>query len=141
MSEAILALDVGTVRIGVAVCEQARLPALPLATIAHTNRAQDVERIVELARQREAGTIVVGYPLRMDGSQGPSAQGMDRFIGALRAKFDGDVIAVDERLTTAAANNKLLGTGLAGRKRRQVVDRFAAVEILESYRATLLSGS
>ncbi|MDQ2818637.1 MAG: Holliday junction resolvase RuvX [Candidatus Eremiobacteraeota bacterium] len=141
MNEAILALDVGTVRIGVAVCEEARLPALPLTTIVHTNRAQDVERIVELARQREARTIVVGYPLRMDGSEGPAAQGMDRFIAALRAKFDGDVIPVDERLTTAAADKRLLGSGLAGRKRRQVVDRFAAVEILESYRATLLSES
>ncbi|MBC5828059.1 MAG: Holliday junction resolvase RuvX [Candidatus Eremiobacteraeota bacterium] len=141
MDGAILALDVGTVRIGVAICEGARLPALPLTTIPHTNRTTDIARIVDLARERAARTIVVGYPVRLDGSHGTAAEKMDRFIAALRGSFAGDVVAVDERLTTAAAQRKLLATGLSGRKRRTIVDRYAAVEILESYRFSISRGS
>jgi putative Holliday junction resolvase len=134
---AILAVDVGTVRIGIAACESLELPALPVTTLAHASREKDVAAIAALARERNAHTIVVGYPLRLDGQRGPAAEKMDRFIAALRAGFDGEVVAVDERLTTAAADAKLRGTQMSGARRRELVDRFAAVEILESYRAAL----
>jgi putative Holliday junction resolvase len=131
----IIAVDVGSARIGVAACEHLDLPAMPLTTIAHGSRAKDVAAIVALAQERGATTIVVGYPLRLDGSHGPAAENMDRFIEALRAAFAGEVVAMDERLTTAAAQAKLRDTGMRGSKRRAIVDRLAAVEILESYRA------
>jgi putative Holliday junction resolvase len=131
----IIAVDVGSARIGVAACEHLDLPAMPLTTIAHESRAKDVAAIVALAQERGAATIVVGYPLRLDGSHGPAAENMDRFIEALRAAFAGEVVAMDERLTTAAAQAKLRDTGMRGSKRRAIVDRLAAVEILESYRA------
>jgi putative holliday junction resolvase len=131
----IIAVDVGSARIGVAACEHLDLPAMPLTTIAHESRAKDVAAIVALAQERGATTIVVGYPLRLDGSHGPAAENMDRFIEALRAAFAGEVVAMDERLTTAAAQAKLRDTGMRGSKRRAIVDRLAAVEILESYRA------
>jgi putative pre-16S rRNA nuclease len=137
MSAAILGVDVGAVRFGVAICEDARLPAMPLATIGHTNREADAAAVAALARERRARTIVVGYPLRLDGSAGPAAAKIDRFIEALRGVFDGEVIAVDERLTTAAAAKKLQGGELTGSKRRRVIDQLAAVEILESYLAEL----
>jgi putative Holliday junction resolvase len=133
----IIAVDVGSVRIGVAVCAHPDLPALPLTTLAHESRAKDVAAVIALAQARGVGTIVVGYPLRLDGSRGPAAEHMDRFIDALRAAFAGEVVAMDERLTTAAAQAKLRDTGLRASKRREVVDRLAAVEILESYRARL----
>jgi putative Holliday junction resolvase len=131
----IIAVDVGSARIGVAACEHLDLPAMPLTTIAHESRAKDVAAIVALAQERGAAMIVVGYPLRLDGSHGPAAENMDRFIEALRAAFAGEVVAMDERLTTAAAQAKLRDTGMRGSKRRAIVDRLAAVEILESYRA------
>jgi putative Holliday junction resolvase len=137
VSAAILAVDVGAVRFGIAICEDASLPAMPLATIAHTNREADAAAVAALARERRARTVVVGYPLRLDGSAGPAAAKIDRFIEALRGVFDGEVVAVDERLTTAAAAKKLFGGELTGSKRRRVIDQLAAVEILESYLAEL----
>lgn len=135
MSGPILALDVGSVRIGVAACEHIDLPAVPLMTIAHESRAKDVARIVALAKERGVTRIVVGYPLRLDGGRGPAVEKMDTFISALRAEFNGEVIPVDERLTSAAADRKLRETGMRGGRRRALVDRLAAVEILESYLA------
>ncbi|MBV8170570.1 MAG: Holliday junction resolvase RuvX [Candidatus Eremiobacteraeota bacterium] len=135
MSAAILAVDVGTVRIGVACCAGLGLPALALTTLQHRSREKDIDAIVDLARERGAQTIVVGYPLRLDSRRGPAALKMDRFIAALRAAFDGDVVAVDERMTSALAARKLRETGASGAARRELVDRFAAVEILESYLA------
>ena len=140
---AILAVDVGTVRLGVAIAETLDLPALPLTTLAHGSRASDIEAVVRLARERGAGTIVVGYPLRFDGTPGPAAQRIDAFIEALRSAFDGVVEKVDERLTTAAATKKLIQDqgALSGSKRRKLVDRLAAVEILDSYLKGRLRGS
>jgi len=135
VSVAILGLDVGTVRIGVAICEGDDVPAVPLCTIASSSRDNDVRAIVALAIERKAKTLVVGYPLRLDGSRGPAAEKMDRFIAALQKAFDGVVVTADERLTTAAANRKLLETGLSGGKRRTFVDRLAAVEILDGWLA------
>jgi putative holliday junction resolvase len=135
VSGAVLGLDVGTVRIGVAICEGDGLPAMPLCTIDAVSREKDVRAIIALADERSATTLVVGYPLRLDGSHGPAAEKMDRFIEALRKDFDGSVVAADERLTTAAAHRKLLETGLSGGKRRAFVDRLAAVEILDGWLA------
>jgi putative Holliday junction resolvase len=137
VSDALLGVDVGTVRLGIAICERADLPAMPLDTIVHRSRAADVVAVVALARERGARTIVVGYPLRLDGSVGPAAERIDRFLEALRDAFDGKVAAIDERMTTAAAAKKLAAGELSGSKRRRLVDRLAAVEILESYRAAL----
>ena len=135
MKDAILAVDLGEVRIGVAVAERHDLPALPLTTIAHTNREADIDAIVALALERDAGTLVVGYPLRLDGTTGPAAERVGRFADTLRARFSGDVVLVDERLTTAAATKRLAESGVRGSKQRRVVDRLAAVEILDSYLA------
>ncbi|HKW45339.1 MAG TPA: Holliday junction resolvase RuvX [Candidatus Eremiobacteraceae bacterium] len=135
MKGAVLGLDVGSVRIGVAVCEGDGLPAVPLCTITSASREKDVKAVVELAAVRNARTLVVGYPVKLDGSHGPAAANMDKFITALKKSFDGEVAAVDERLTTAAAHRKLLDTGLSGSRRRAMVDRMAAVEILEGWLA------
>jgi putative Holliday junction resolvase len=141
VNESILGLDVGTVRIGVAICEAEGLPAMPLCTIESVSREKDVRAIAALAAERGARTLVVGYPLKLDGSRGPAAENMDKFIAALQKAFDGAVVAADERLTTAAANRKLLDTGLSGGKRRSIVDRLAAVEILDGWLAQQRRGS
>ena len=135
MNQPTIAVDVGSVRIGVAICERMDLPAVPVTTLRHQSREKDVAALVALAKERDAATIVVGYPLRLDGSRGPAAEQMDKFIAALRAAFGGEVVPVDERLTTAAADRRLHDAGMSASKRREVVDRLAAVEILESYRA------
>lgn len=135
MSGAILGLDVGSVRIGVAVCEGAGLPAMPLATIERISRAQAIEAILKLAAERDAGMLVVGYPLTLRGERGPAAEKMDAFVADLRKAFHGEVATADERLTSAAAQKRMRETGLSGSRRRRLVDRMAAVEILDGWLA------
>ena len=133
----IISVDFGSVRIGTAICESPELPALPLLTIANESRDASATAVAELARRRGASTIVVGTPIRFDGTAGPSAKKVDRFVAALRERFEGEVHLQDERLTTASASKKLAAGELSPSKRRQVIDQMAAVEILESYRARL----
>ena len=108
---------------------------MPLCTIDSVSREKDVVAIAALASERGARTLVVGYPLKLDGTRGPAAESMDKFVAALRKVFDGAVVTADERLTTAAAHRKLRETGLSGGKRRAFVDRLAAVEILDGWLA------
>ncbi len=135
MSEAILGVDLGSVRIGIAICEGQGLPPVPLTTIAHTSWKADVAAVARLAVERGVRRIVVGNPIRMDGSAGPAAQRAGAFVRELRAHFDGDIVAWDERFTTAVAAKKLRDLPVSGSKRRRHVDELAAVEILTAYLA------
>jgi putative Holliday junction resolvase len=132
MKFAVLGVDLGSKRIGIAICEAPGLPAVPLTTILHHSRARDIEAIIGLAHERNARTIVVGNPLRLDGTIGPASEKAGAFIRDLQAQFDGEVVAADERLTTAAAARKLQDLPSSGSTRRRYVDQLAAVEILNS---------
>ena len=135
MNEALLGIDYGSARIGVAICEAPGLPAVPLTTIGHESWAADIAAIVALARERGARRIVVGNPIRLDGAAGTQALKVTAFARELQAAFDGEVIAQDERLTTAAAAKKLRELPVSGSTRRRHIDELAAVEILNSYLA------
>jgi putative Holliday junction resolvase len=135
MNGAILGVDLGSARIGIAICEAAGLPAVPLTTIEHTNRQADIAAIVSLARERKATRIIVGNPIRMNGTAGPSAQLAGVFMRELQTRFEGEVIAQDERFTTAAAARRLRDIPVSGSKRRRRIDQIAAVEILDAYLA------
>lgn len=130
-----MGVDLGAVRIGVAICESPELPAVPLATIHHTNRAADIQALLRLAAQRGAGRIVIGHPLRMDASPGPAADHAAGFARELGACFSGEVVMHDERFTTALAAKRLRELPLSGSKRRKHADELAAVEILNGYLA------
>jgi putative Holliday junction resolvase len=133
VSDVVLALDVGTRRIGVAVGEGTF--AFPHSTIHRTNVRDDVAGIVALARERGARTIVVGDPLTMSGERGPATESIDAFVAHLARAFDGEIARVDERLTTAAAQKALIGADVSRAKRKKVVDQLAAVGILETWLA------
>lgn len=135
MSTAVLGIDYGSVRIGVAICEAPGLPAVPLTTIAHESWAEDIAAIVGLARERDVGRIIVGCPVRLDGTAGAQAHKVGAFIRELQARYEGEVVAQDERFTTAAAAKKLRELPVSGSKRRRHIDELAAVEILNSYLA------
>jgi putative holliday junction resolvase len=132
---AIVALDVGERRIGVAVSDPGETFALPLATLERTRLHEDLEAIVGIARERGATTIVLGDPLRLSGERGPASQKMDLFARALRKAFGGAVEMIDERLTTALVTRALIGADVARAKRKRVVDQLAAASILETYLA------
>ncbi len=129
----VIALDVGTRRIGVAVGEGTF--AFPHSTLERTNVRADIERIVALARERGVRTIVVGDPLTMSGERALASEQIDNFVAHLARAFDGAIERVDERLTTAAAQKALIAADVSRAKRRKVVDQLAAVGILETWLA------
>ena len=130
---AVIALDVGTKRIGVAVGEGGF--AFPHATLERTNVRDDVAAIAAIARERGARTIVVGDPLTMSGERALASAAIDAFVAHLARAFDGAIERVDERLTTAAAQKALIGADVSRAKRKKVVDQLAAVGILETWLA------
>ena len=133
MSESVLALDVGSKRIGIAVGEGTF--AFPHATLERTNVRADVARIVALAHERGARTIVVGDPLTMAGERGLASEQIDAFVAHLARAWDGAIDRIDERLTTAAAQKTLIGADVSRAKRKGVVDQLAAVGILQTWLA------
>jgi putative Holliday junction resolvase len=133
VSEPVLALDVGSKRIGVAVGEGTF--AFPHTTLERTNVRDDVARIVAIALERGARTIVVGDPLTMAGERALASEKIDAFVAHLARAWDGAIERIDERLTTAAAQKVLIGADVSRAKRKAVVDQLAAVGILETWLA------
>lgn len=130
---AIVALDVGSKRIGVAVSDPGLTFALPVETIERTNLDADLARIVELAQSYDATEMVVGDPVTLAGERSFAAAKTDAFVERLKHVFAGTVHRMDERLTTAQATKTLLAADMSRKKRRQVVDRMAAALILETF--------
>ena len=129
----ILALDVGSKTIGMAVSDPLGITAQGLETLRRKNRRTDFEALARVLEQHEVGEIVVGYPLRMSGEAGPQAERMAAFAEQIRQRFQLPVHLWDERLTTAEAGRVLRETEMSIRRRAQVVDRMAAVLILQSF--------
>lgn len=138
---ALLALDVGSKRIGVAVADPTGSFALPLTVLERSNLKADLERISQLVREYTVNEMVVGYPMTLAGQAGPAAEKMDRFIEQLARVFEGTIHRVDERLTTAQATKTLISADVSRAKRKTVVDKMAAALILESFLARRRSGA
>lgn len=137
---AVVALDVGERRIGVAVSDPSGTFSLPHDVLARTNVRADVAAIVELAREREARTIVVGDPLTLEGKRGPAAEKIDAFVAHLARVYDGTIARIDERMTTAGATKALIAADVSRAKRKRVVDQLAAAAILDTYLARRRKG-
>jgi putative Holliday junction resolvase len=128
-----LGLDVGDKRIGIAVSDDGALIASPRETLERKGNRKDVAHLLELARRDEISEIVVGMPWNLDGSAGPQAEKVLRFVEALRAETPIPVVTWDERLSTVGAERALLEADLSRAKRRGTVDRVAAALILQNY--------
>lgn len=131
----VLALDLGEVRIGLAVSDPLGVTAQPLGFLRRHGEASDALSIRALVEEHGAGRVVVGHPLLLSGDRGSRAEHAERFAERLRSRLPGDVAVVlwDERLTTAEAERILLSDGVRRRRRREVVDAMAAVLILQSW--------
>lgn len=129
----ILALDHGTVRIGVAVSDELKMIASPLEFIPAERLETVVERLREIIRQKDVGQIIVGMPRNMDGSYGPAADAVRAFVEHLRAALPVPIRTWDERLTSAQANRMLIEGNVRRQNRKQVVDKMAAAILLQSY--------
>lgn len=126
----VLGVDLGTVRVGLAVSDPEGLMAQPLDVIAS---ADAVEAIAERARELEVAEIVVGIPLRMSGARGPEAEAAEEFARSLEEATDLPVRRWDERLSTVEAERAMRAAGASARKQRGVVDKVAAALILDAY--------
>lgn len=133
-SRRFLGLDLGQTRIGVAVSDPLGWTAQPLGTIQARSPKQAVSRICEMVRQYGVGTIVLGLPYKMDGTEGAQATWVRQFGERLTRKI-GPVAVVywDERLTTAASESLLIESGLRRKERKQHRDKIAAALILQTY--------
>jgi putative Holliday junction resolvase len=129
----ILGLDYGSRRIGVAICDELGMTAQGVATIARKNREADLGAIGDLVRRHGVEQIVIGYPLRLDGSEGIQCEKINRFIRRLEARLSLPVIRWDETLSTKEAEELLRQGGVHWEKRREIVDRVAASIILQGY--------
>ena len=130
----ILAFDVGEKRIGVAVSDPLGITAQGIETYHRTeDLEQDVAHLIKLANGYKPVKIVFGLPRNMDGSYGFQAQITREFADAVLAKWDGDHAFQDERLTTASARRVLIEADVSRDKRKQVIDKVAAVVILQGY--------
>ena len=129
----ILGLDVGDRTIGVALSDESATLASGLRTIRRAGLKKDLRELAELARGREVGTVVVGLPRSLDGSEGPQARKVQAFVLALKTAVTVPVVTWDERFTTVAAEHALIEGGVSRARRKELVDKVAAVLILQNY--------
>ena len=128
-----LGIDYGEARIGIAATDDFGILAHPVETIERA-RTDAVERICQLAERRKSRTLVLGLPLRMDGSEGESAAKVRVFADLLRERLPTiPLVFVDETLTTSSAAGKLREAGRNARRQKSVIDQAAAVEILNTW--------
>ncbi len=129
----VLALDVGSRRIGVAVSDPLGITARGLETIQRQNKRKDWAALGAVLTKYDAGEIVVGLPLRLSGAEGTQSEKMRVFAAELHAQFGLPVHLWDERWTSTEANRLLRETNLSIAKRGRAVDRMAAVLILQAW--------
>tara|TARA_R110002095_G_scaffold214000_1_gene205379 strand:+ start:2697 stop:3161 length:465 start_codon:yes stop_codon:yes gene_type:complete len=134
LKRALLALDLGSKRIGVALSDRTWLIASSLEVIQHEKFTPSAKRIQELYDEKKACAIVVGLPLNMDGTKGPRAQSAADFVRNFE-EINPDIPFVlwDERLSTVAVETILVKADLSRKRRKNVVDKAAANYILQGF--------
>lgn len=134
MSSPLIALDIGTVRIGMAIAEPETNIAMPLTTI-HIRHFDDPYReIADIIAQHGSTRVVVGWPLELDGSEGAAIKRTKAFLQRLKAVAPNIKIArQDERLSSVAAENALQAMQTTGSQKKNKVDAIAASLILQMY--------
>ena len=129
----ILSVDYGDKRTGIAICDKFEMLASPVCVLTEWNIETLADKIVTLANERRAETIVVGLPKNMDGSEGFRADACKELGELLKNKTNIPVTFWDERLTTVSAHRILSENNVRGKKRKSVVDAVAAEIILQDY--------
>ena len=113
----ILGLDYGSKRIGVAVCDELGITAQGLATIIRKNRRQDIEKIAGFIRTYTVEKIVIGYPIKLDGTEGIQCEKVSKFARLLEYTFSIPVVKWDETLTTKEAEEVLIRANMRREKK------------------------
>ncbi len=128
-----LGIDFGQARIGIAATDACGILAHPVESI-HLNRTEPLERIAQLVAERGIRTLVLGLPLRLDGTEGTACEKVRAFGEKLHARLpELPLVYVDEFLTTSVAQDKLHAAGKKARDFKPIIDQAAAVEILNNW--------
>ena len=129
----LLGLDVGDVRIGIAVSDVLGSGAHPLCTLTRTNRQRDITAIGDLVSIHEVERIIIGLPISLDGTVGTQAEKVQKFGNRLAKGLKVPVEFLDERFTTSEAEEILDRVNIDPKERKKVIDQISAVIILDEY--------
>lgn len=129
----IMGLDIGERTIGVAISDLLGWTAQGVTTIHRKSLAYDLDELKKIIKEYAVEQIVVGWPLNMNGTVGPSAERVELLSAEIRKETGLKIIKWDERLSTVAATRTLLEGDVSRAKRKEVIDKMAAVFILQGY--------
>ena len=129
----IMALDVGSRTIGIACSDALLMTAQGIETIRRTSLENDFNRLRELISEYEVHELVVGMPKNMNGTKGERVEKTEEFVEKMKAVIDLPVTFWDERLSTVMAERQLIAADVSRKKRKGVIDKMAAVVILQGY--------
>lgn len=129
----IIGLDVGEVRTGVALTDELQIISSPFDTVQVSTPEEDARRIQQIVEEQEAIRIVAGVPLGKDGEIGPQAEKVLAFLDVLKGIVSVEVVTIDERFSTKAANRSLIQANVKRKGRKKVIDKVAAQQILQLY--------
>ena len=129
----IMALDVGSRTIGIACSDALLMTAQGIETIRRTSLENDFNRLRELISEYEVHELVVGMPKNMNGTKGERAEKTEEFVEKMKTVIDLPVTFWDERLSTVMAERQLIAADVSRKKRKSVIDKMAAVVILQGY--------
>lgn len=136
----ILGIDVGSVRVGLALSDELLMTAQPLDVLPRQPQKKLDQRLKEIVEKNDVGTIVVGLPLNLKGEDTPSTADARKFAERLKNRLPNvKIVLWDERMTTSASESVLINAGVRREKRRKVVDKIAAAILLDSYLQSLQS--
>lgn len=128
-----MALDVGSRTIGIACSDALLMTAQGIETIRRTSLENDFNRLRELISEYEVHELVVGMPKNMNGTKGERAEKTEEFVEKMKAVIDLPVTFWDERLSTVMAERQLIAADVSRKKRKGIIDKMAAVVILQGY--------
>lgn len=128
-----MSLDVGSRTIGIACSDALLMTAQGIETIRRTSLEKDFNRLQELITEYEVHELVVGMPKNMNGTKGERAEKTEEFVEKMKEVIDLPVTYWDERLSTVMAERQLIAADVSRKKRKSVIDKMAAVVILQGY--------
>ena len=129
----IMSLDVGSRTIGIACSDALLMTAQGIETIRRTSLEKDFNRLQDLIAEYEVHELVVGMPKNMNGTKGERAEKTEEFVEKMKEVIDLPVTYWDERLSTVMAERQLIAADVSRKKRKSVIDKMAAVVILQGY--------
>lgn len=129
----LLAIDYGDKKLGLALSDGLGLTVRPLVTLERVPKERSFQRIIAIVEEHSVEAVVVGVPLRLDGSAGDAALRVGRFMDELRSRLACPIVGWDEKLTSVEAEERMRLSGLRPAERKEKIDQYAAMVLLEDY--------